>query len=394
MTKSPLPLADILVADFSRVLAGPLCTQILGDAGARIIKIEEPERGDETRRWGPPFLGGVSAYFLAVNRNKESVAVDLKSAAGRQFAKKLIARADVVVDNFLPAHRRRLGLDNVRRGNPRAIHCSIAGFDSDSGEAETPGYDLLAQAASGLMAVTGEPGGEPMKVGVALSDVLTAHHAASAICAALYGRAKTGKGARVELSLFSATVSSLVNIAQNALVTGSEPQRWGNAHASIVPYQLFHGSDRPFAIGAGTDRHFAYLCGVIGRDDLLEDARFTSNAARVEHRHLLVPLLDRIFRARPAAEWVGLCRQVSVPVAMVQGVREALESPPGRELVVTIDHPDAGRYEAVRSPILFSGSRFPIRSAPPLLGEHTEAVMREMGVTSASSTRPGGRRRR
>lgn len=394
MTKSRLPLADILVADFSRVLAGPLCTQILGDAGARVIKIEERERGDETRRWGPPFLGGVSAYFLAVNRNKESVAIDLKSTDGRQFAKKLIARADVVVDNFLPAHRRRLGLANIRRGNPRAIHCSIGGFDSDSGEAETPGYDLLAQAASGLMAVTGEPDGEPMKVGVALSDVLTAHHAASAICAALYAREKTGKGARVEVSLFSATVSSLVNVAQNALVTRSEPQRWGNAHASIVPYQVFHGSDRAFAIGAGTDRHFAYLCGVIGRDDLLEDARFTSNTSRVEHRDALVPLLDEIFRTRPAAEWVERCRQVSVPVAMVQGVREALQSPPGRELVVAIDHPDAGRYEAVRSPILFSGSRFPIRSAPPLLGEHTDAVMRELGITSASSTRPGGRRRR
>ena len=392
--RSRLPLDDILVADFSRVLAGPLCTQILGDAGARIIKVEEPDRGDETRRWGPPFLGGVSAYFLAVNRNKESVAIDLKSAEGKQFAKKLISRADVVVDNFLPAHRRKLGLDNIRRGNPRAIHCSISGFDSDSSEAETPGYDLLAQAASGLMAVTGEPDGEPMKVGVALSDVLTAHHAASAICAALYAREKTGKGARVEVSLFSSTISSLVNVAQNALVTGSEPVRWGNAHPSIVPYQVFHGSDRAFAIGAGTDRHFAYLCGVIGRDDLLEDARFTSNPARVEHRHVLVPLLDEIFRTRPAAEWVELCRQVSVPVALVQGVREALESPPGRELVVAIDHPDAGRYEAVRSPILFSGARFPIRTAPPLLGEHTEAVMREMGITSSSSTRRGGRRTR
>lgn len=392
MTRSRLPLAGILVADFSRVLAGPLCTQLLGDAGARVIKIEEPERGDETRQWGPPFLGGVSAYFLAVNRNKESVAVDLTSAPGRQLARKLIARADVVVDNFLPASRRKLGLDNIRRRNPRAIHCSISGFDSDTNEAETPGYDLLAQAASGLMAITGEPGGEPMKAGVALSDVLTAHHAAGAICMALYAREKTGKGARVEVSLFSATLSSLVNVAQNALVTGSEPPRLGNAHASIVPYQLFHGSDRAFAIGVGTDRHFRFLCEVIGRDDLPDDPRFATNTARVGHREVLVPLLDAVFRTRPAAEWVELCRRGSVPVALVQGVREALETPPGRELVMAIDHPDAGWYETVRSPVLFSGSRFPIRTAPPLLGEHTEAVMRELEVTSRSSTRPGARR--
>ncbi len=392
MKRSRLPLAGVLVADFTRVLAGPLCTQLLSDAGARVIKIEEPEHGDETRRWGPPFLRGVSAYFLAVNRNKESVAADLKSASGRKLAKKLIARADVVVDNFLPAQRRKLGLDNARRGNARAIHCSISGFDSDTSDAGTPGYDLLAQAASGLMAITGEADGEPMKVGVALSDVLTAHHAAGAICAALYAREKTGRGARIEVSLFSSTLASLVNVAQNALVTGSEAVRWGNAHPSIVPYQVFHGSDRTFAIGVGTDRHFAYLCDVIGRLDLLEDPRFATNAARVEHRDHLVPLLDVAFRTRPAAEWVERCRRVSIPVALVQGVREALESPPGRALVVAIDHPDAGRYEAVRNPILFAGSRFPIRSAPPMLGEHTEKVMRELGITSASSTRPEAQR--
>jgi crotonobetainyl-CoA:carnitine CoA-transferase CaiB-like acyl-CoA transferase len=387
-----LPLSDLFVADFSRVLAGPLCTQLLADAGARVIKIEEPDRGDETRRWGPPFVRGVSAYFLSVNRNKESVAVDLSSAQGQKIVKALVARADVVVDNFLPAQREKLELDNVRRRNRRAIHCSISGFDSDSTEAGTPGYDLLAQAGSGLMAITGEPGGEPMKVGVALSDVLTAHHAAGAICAALYAREKSGRGERIEVSLFSSTIASLVNIAQNALVTGEEPSRWGNAHPSIVPYQVFHGSDRAFAVGAGTDRHFMYLCDVIERHDLLEDARFATNAARVAHRGALIEILDDIFRTRPAAEWVERCRRVSVPVALVQGVREALESEPGRALVVALDHPDAGRYEAVRNPILFSGSRFPVRSAPPLLGEHTERVLRELGISAGSPTRGAARR--
>jgi crotonobetainyl-CoA:carnitine CoA-transferase CaiB-like acyl-CoA transferase len=230
------------------------------------------------------------------------------------------------------------------------------------------------------MAITGVPGGEPMKAGVALADVLTAHHAAGAICAALYAREKTGKGARIEVSLFSSMISSLVNIAQNALVTGHEATRWGNAHASIVPYQLFHGSDRTFAIGVGTDRHFAYLGDVIERQDLVEDPRFATNTARVEHREELVPLLDAIFRTRPAAEWVERCRRVSVPASLVQGVHEALESEPGRALIVAIDHPEVGRYEAVANPILFSGQRFPVRSAPPLLGEHTAKVLRELVI--------------
>ena len=382
MSRARLPLADILIADFTRVLAGPLCTQMLADAGARVIKVEEPERGDETRRWGPPFVRGVSAYFLAVNRNKESLAIDLKSRRGQEVAKKLIARADVVVDNFLPSQRTALGFEDLRRRNRRLIHCSISGFDGDSAEANTPGYDLLAQAGSGLMAITGEPVGEPMKVGVALSDVLTAHHAVGAICAALYAREKTRRGARIEVSLFSASVASLVNIAQNALVTGKEPARWGNAHASIVPYQLFHGKDRPFAVGAGTDRHFASLCRVIDREDLLDDARFATNTARVGNRDALIPMLDARFRTRRASVWVKRLRDAAVPVALVQGVREALQSEPGRALVVSVDHPVAGRYGAVCNPSLFDRRRLPVRSAPPLLGEHTARILRELGLSA------------
>ncbi len=386
MSRRRLPLDGIVVADFSRVLAGPLCTQMLGDAGARVIKVEEPERGDETRRWGPPFAGGVSAYFLALNRNKESIAIDLESRDGRKAAKRLVARADVVVDNFLPSQRAKL----LPR-NAKAVHCSISGFDSATAEANTPGYDLLAQAASGLMAITGEPDGEPMKAGVAVADVLTAHYAASAILAALYAREKTGRGERIEISLFSAAVASLVNVAQNALVTGREPERWGNAHPSIVPYQLFPGSDRPFAVGAGTDRHFDALCtDVIERPDLL---RFGTNAMRVEHRDELVAVLDRTFRTKPAETWVARCRSASIPVALVQGVREALQSPAGRELVVAVDHAEAGRYEAVASPLLFSGRRFPIRSAPPLLGEHTEAIRRELNLAGGSTRRAARRTR-
>ncbi|HET7433816.1 MAG TPA: CoA transferase [Thermoanaerobaculia bacterium] len=373
-----LPLDGLLVADFSRVLAGPLCTQLLGDAGARVIKVEEPERGDETRRWGPPFLHGISTYFLSINRNKESLALDLRSEEGRRLAELLIDRADVVVDNFLPAQRAEL-LGDVAARNPRAVHCSIAGYDADTPEEATPGYDLLAQAGAGLMAITGDAAGEPMKIGVALSDVLTAHHAYGAICAALVARERTGHGARIEVSLFSSTLASLVNVAQGALATNREATRWGNAHPSIVPYQLFHARDRAFALGGGTDRHFRALCErVIERPELANDARFATNSARVEHRETLVALLDAIFRTHDAAHWMERLRAVAIPCSLVQGVLEALRSDAGKELVATIEHPTIGAYEAVRNPVRFDGERLPIRSAPRELGADTERLIAEL----------------
>ncbi len=390
--RAPLPLEGILVADFSRVLAGPLCTQLLADEGARVLKIEEPQRGDETRRWGPPFLGDFSTYFLSVNRNKESVAVDLRDPEGTAFARALIAKADVVVDNFLPSQRAALGLDAVRDINPAAIHCSITGFDGDTAEANTSGYDLLAQAEAGIMSITGES--EPAKIGVALSDVLTAHYAHGAICAALYARERSGRGARIEVSLFSATLASLINVAHGALATGTEARRYGNAHPSIVPYQLFHGSDRVFAIGAGTDRHFRLLCErVLERPELAEDARFATNAARVTNRETLVPLLEELFRTRAADEWVARCREAAIPSSLVQGVLEALRSGPAQPLVTRVEHPAIGAYETVLNPVRFDGARLPVRTPPPTLGEHTESVAREISDTTARTAR-GSRRTR
>ncbi len=372
------PLRGLLVLDFSRVLAGPLCTQLLADSGARVIKIEEPGRGDETRRWGPPFVNGISAYFLSVNRNKQSMTLNLKSVAGRRIARELMARADVVVENFLPAQKTALRFPDPRRGNRRLIHCTISGFDRDTPDADTPGYDLLAQAGAGLMAITGEPDGDPMKVGVALSDVLTAHYAFGAICAALTGRAGSDRGCRLEISLFAATAASLVNVAQNALLTKREDARKGNAHASIVPYQLFHASDRPFAVGVGTDRHYERLCrDVLGRPDLLSP-RFASNAKRVQNRSTLVPLLEAAFRTRTASSWVRSCRKAGIPVSLVLGVLEALRSPSGNAVVETVQHGQLGAYRAVGNPVLVDGARRRTRLAPPALGADTDSILRQL----------------
>jgi crotonobetainyl-CoA:carnitine CoA-transferase CaiB-like acyl-CoA transferase len=375
----------VLVADFTRVLAGPLCTQLLGDQGARVIKIEEPERGDETRRWGPPFLGDFSTYFLSVNRNKESITLDLRTE--KELARMILERADVVIDNFLPPQREAL-LGDVLAINPRAIHCSITGFDGDTAEANTPGYDLLAQAGAGLMSITGDAEGEPSKAGVALTDVLTAHYAHGAICAALFARERTGKGARLEVSLFGAALASLINVAQGSLVTGNEARRYGNAHPSIVPYQVFHASDRTFAIGGGTDRHFRLLCErVIERPELVNDERFAHNTARVNNRDVLVPLLDSIFRTKSATEWIERLRSVSIPCSPVRGVLEALRSPEAAPLLV-----DAGGFQTVANPVRFDGERLPVRLAPPKLGQHTEEIAREL--TTANTTKQTARRTR
>ncbi|MFA6955417.1 MAG: CoA transferase [Thermoanaerobaculia bacterium] len=377
-------LDGILVADFSRILAGPLCTMLLSDAGARVVKIEEP-RGDETRRWGPPYVGDESAYFLSINRNKESIALNLKHPGAHEIAKKIVAKADVVIENFKPEDRAKFGVDaaSVHASNPRAVVCSIVGFDSDGPDAAQPGYDLLAQAAGGLMSITGEKDGDPMKVGVALSDVLTAHFAYGAIVTALLARERGAPGQAVEVSLVAATLASLANVAQAHLLTGERPKRYGNEHPSIVPYQQFHGADRPFVIAAASDRQFELLCaGVIVRPELLDDPRYRTNSHRVDNRDSLIEELERVFATKPAKHWVEAAHRAGIPAAIVENVDEALARNP--QMRITMEHPTIGRLESVRNPVIWNGSRLDPVSPPPVVGQQSESVLRELGYDAAA----------
>ena len=290
----PAPLGGVRVLDLSRILAGPLATMVLADLGADVIKVERPGAGDDTRRWGPPFVGDDAAYFLSLNRNKRSIAVDLQTPEGADVVRRLAARSDVLIENFRPGLMARLGLDPaaLREANPRLVTCSLTAFaDDGGGTAPRPGYDIIVQALSGLMSITGERGGEPTKVGVALLDVIAGLYAAIGIQAALLERERTGRGRTVEVALFDASVAAMVNQAANHLLGGVVPEPMGSEHPNIVPYQMFHASDRPFILAAGNDKLFGATCGVIGRPELANDARFATNDARVSNRRALIPLL-------------------------------------------------------------------------------------------------------
>jgi crotonobetainyl-CoA:carnitine CoA-transferase CaiB-like acyl-CoA transferase len=376
------PLAGVRVLDLSRVLAGPYCTMVLADLGADVVKVERPEGGDETRSWGPPFAGGEAAYYLSVNRGKRSCAIDLSGEEGRALALELCAGAAVVIENFKVGGAERLGVgyEQIRERNPRVVYCSITGFGSRRRPPGRPGYDFLAQAETGLMSITGAEDGPPYKVGVALVDVLAGLHAASAILAALHG----GEGARIEVPLLDSGLAGLVNVAQNALVTGREPERHGNAHPNIVPYQDFETASGRIAVAAANDGLFRAMCRAIGMEELSTDERFATNAGRVENRGELIPLLAERLRERPAEEWVAALDGAGVPVGKVRTVREALAAAAaaGRPATLTVEHPSAGPLELVASPIWGPADGAP-PAPPPLLGEHTGEVLRELGRSDA-----------
>jgi crotonobetainyl-CoA:carnitine CoA-transferase CaiB-like acyl-CoA transferase len=379
------------VVDLSRVLAGPYCTMLLADLGADVIKLERPDGGDETRSWGPPFAGGEAAYFLSVNRGKRSCALDLTEPEAQGLALELCARADVVVENFKLGGAERLGVgyEQVRERNPKVVYCSITGFGSTREPPGRPAYDFVAQAESGLMSVTGPADGPPYKVGVALVDVLAGLHAAAGVLAGL----KSGEGARLEVPLLDSGLAGLVNVAQNALITGTEPQRHGNAHPNIVPYEAFQTASGQIAVAAANDGLFRKLCSVLGRDELAADQRYATNPARVENRGTLIPELGSAFAERPAEEWVETLGAAGVPVGKVRSIPDALEAAAatGHPATVTLPHPTAGEIGLVASPIWGEWDAVAPK-APPLLGEDTEQVLRELGCAEEEIERVLGRR--
>jgi crotonobetainyl-CoA:carnitine CoA-transferase CaiB-like acyl-CoA transferase len=377
-------LNGIRVLDLSRVLAGPYCSMMLGDLGADVIKVEWPGIGDDTRHWGPPFTekGGESAYFLCVNRNKRSITVDLKKPLGVELIKELARKSDIFLENFTPGTVDKLGVDyeSIRKVNPRIIYCSITGFGPDGPYRNRAGYDLAVSGLGGLMGITGEPDGPPVKVGVAITDVTTGISAQGAVCAALYAREKTGLGQRIDLSLLETQVSALVNMASSYLVSGNIPKRGGTAHETIVPYQGFETQDKYVIVAVGNDALFVKFCRVLGIPEVAEDPRFKTNPLRVENRRECIGILAPIIKTKKRDEWIKLLNAESIPCTPINTMDEVFADPQvlHRNMLVEVDHPKAGKIKLVGIPVKYSGAETAIRRPPPVLGEHTREVLSEV----------------
>lgn len=382
MPSSFQPLSGIRVLDFSRILAGPYCTMVLADMGAEVIKIERPGTGDETRAWGPPFVGGESAYFLCVNRNKKSVTVDMGTAEGKSIIRDLAAQSDVLVENFRPGTMEKLGLgyDELKVINRRMVYCAISGFGRDGPDKDRAGVDVIVEGVGGLMSITGEPDGPPVKVGVAIIDVATALHAHGAIIAALFQRERTGQGTRLDFSLLEVQVATLINIGSDYLIGGVVPKRWGSAHTSIVPYQAFEASDGYVVVGAVNESLWLRFCEAIERPELAADPRFATNLLRGQLRTELLDLLNPIIRMRPRSEWLDRFRAQGIPSGPINTLDEVYQDPQVQHLgiVQEVDHPAAGRIKLAGSPIRANDQQLPVRLPPPRLGEHTEEVLRDV----------------
>jgi crotonobetainyl-CoA:carnitine CoA-transferase CaiB-like acyl-CoA transferase len=376
-------LDDLLILDLSRVLAGPYATQLLGDLGARVVKVEQPGRGDETREWGPPFTpGGQSAYFLCANRNKESLTLDLKMPGGRAVLRDLARRADVLIENFKVGTMAALGLgyEELRAANPGLVYCALTGYGQDGPYAARPGYDTVIQAQGGLMSFTGAEDGEPQKVGVAVVDITAGLYAAASILAALHHRARSGEGQYIDLALFDVQLSWLANVGSAYLTSGRPPGRYGNAHATIVPYQTFRAADGHLMVAVGNDGQFARLCATLGRPEWAADPRFATNPARVANRAALVPLIEAVIASRSAGVWEAELTAAGVPCAPVKDVPAALADPQAVARATVREVPD-DRGEVVRliapAPRL-SATPATIRAAPPRLGQHSDAILRDL----------------
>lgn len=375
------PLAGVRVLDMSRVLAGPYCTMMLGDLGADVIKVESPE-GDDTRRWGPPYQGTESAYYLCCNRNKRSIVLDLRTSDGLDTARRLALRSHVLVENFKLGGMEKwgLGYEALAHANPGLVYCSISGYGRTGPQAALPGYDYVMQGEGGVMSFTGEPDAPPAKVGVAIVDLTAGMFALSAILAALRVRDATGRGQRIDLSLFESHLAWLANVGSNYLVTGEVPPRLGNAHPNIVPYQTFQTADSWIIVAVGNDQQWQRFCHVIGRPELPSDERFATNPGRVRYRDELVPLLAEVLRRDSNAGWIARLQEAGVPCGPVNNVAQALESEQARArgMVQEVDHPGIGPLRLVASPLKLESTPPSIRRPPPMLGEHTSEILREL----------------
>lgn len=391
-------LSHLRVLDLTRVLAGPWASQNLADLGADVIKIERPHSGDDTRAWGPPYLMGEdgsptteSAYFLTANRGKRSVTVDIASDAGQDIIRRLAAQSDVVLENYKVGQLAKYGLDyaSLRREKPDLVYCSITGFGQTGPYAQRAGYDFIIQGMGGMMSVTGEredlPGGGPQKVGVAIADLMTGMYATVAILAALAHRDRTGEGQHIDMALLDTQVAMLANLNMNYLTTGKPPVRWGNAHPNIVPYQTFATSDGHIIVAVGNDAQFRRFVDAGGQPDLAQDVRFATNPERVRHRDILVPLLAEMVRLRSKAEWIAMLDAAGVPCGPINTLDEVFDDPQvkARGIRCDVPHPLAGKVAQVMSPMRLSGTPVSVSRPPPLLGEHTETILRELANLDA-----------
>lgn len=392
-TSTKTALGHLRVLDLTRVLAGPWCAQNLADLGAEVIKVERPGAGDDTRSWGPPYLRdedgantSEAAYYLTANRGKLAITVDIATAEGQQIIRELAAQSDVVLENYKVGQLAKYGLDyaSLKQIKPDLIYCSITGFGQEGPYAARAGYDFIVQGMGGFMSLTGErddlPGGGPQKAGVAIADLMTGMYATIAVMAALSHRDRTGEGQYIDMALLDVQVAMLANMNMNYLTTGVAPQRWGNAHANIVPYQTFATSDGHIIVAAGNDSQYKKFVQIGGRPELADDARFSSNPARLQHREQLIPLLAEMVRLKTKQEWITLLEQAGVPCGPINRLNEVFDDPQvkARQMQISLPHPSAGSAPLVASPMKLSATPVSYRNAPPLLGQHTEQILSDL----------------
>jgi len=377
------PLKGIRVIDLTRIIAGPFCSMVLGDLGAEIIKVEQPKIGDESRAWGPPWVGeNVSAYFISINRNKKSLTLDFKQLQGREVFKKLVRKSDVVLENFRPGTMDELGIgyEVLRQINPGLVYCDMTGYGTDGPYRDKPGVDVIVSAVGGLMSITGPPEGEPVKVGVPLTDVLTGLYSFGAITSALLRREKTGRGQRVSVNLLAMQLATLINIGSNYLIGGIIPRRWGSAHPNITPYEAHRAKDDYLIFGVVNERMWKSFCQLLGMEELKDDPRFSDNSRRLQNRQALMEIINGKLAEKTVQEWIPLFDQAGIPCGPINTFDRVFSDPQVQHLglVQEVEHPQYGKVKVVGPPAIFSESQIGIQSPPPMLGEHNEEILTQL----------------